>query len=859
MKLDKWINNVPLRDRDLYYKLNIIFGLLFLFPILGFIFFGIKYDILRDSYTPVFFLGVLVFSFLGFTMLRKLFDQINSISSNLYKKSHADLSDRRLPSKINELQQIITSFQTIEHQFKTTSQKLKKRSSEISVLKELSELYYVTFDTEEILAVTLERALTLTRSDVGSVLILNHDEPKTFSIKTSIGLDEFVKVDDQIDFETSPAKYAILNKSPLLVKDIEKDQRFSRTNRPHYATKSFICMPIKTSHEIIGVMTVSRQKEKESYSQEDIEVLTPLVNHAAFTYQNLDLLNEKKQLRKKLHAIDITLKTISSAAKVEDQVLLILNEIRQITEFDLALVLLNDPKRPNLLNLAYHLSDKSLPLEGGRKFRYHNTILEEVFDLGKVLTADTLNGNCGELSALLCQKTKQEPIVFFPLKIRGTVMGVLALKPVISDYDPYWVGMLATSLSLALDRESLMSAVVKRNRELDSIKQLGSALASSTFDIKQVLKYTIDMIQVIMDAEAGSIFLVEDSKLSCAGAYSRQNVSTGPIQLKLGQGIAGHVAARGEALVINDISKSRQFSPAVDRMTGFQTHSALCVPMISQGKVLGVLEVLNKENGAFSSDDLDLLHSIGSSVSIAMENARLYKETSSMAEQERGIRHMFQKFVPKEIVDRIILEKEPHKSITEEMKTVTLLNIDLRNFSILTQEIGPQKTVALLNSFFAIMGGIVFKYNGIVDKYLGDGFLALFGAPVTRTKDADNALTAAVEMKSSLEAVNAHFLKALGTRVDMGISVHTGEVVVGNIGFDRKMDYTVIGDTVNGVFRLQELVKEFPNEVLASESTLRAARSRFDMTPIESPPNIDPTLKGLQLYKLVGIPAINME
>jgi class 3 adenylate cyclase/GAF domain-containing protein len=855
-KYAKWISTVSLKDRDLYYKLNIIFGLLFLFPILGFIFFGIKYDILRDSYTPVFFLGVLVFSFLGFTMLRKLFDQINHISSNMYEKSHTDQPRGSVPSKYNELQQIIRSFQSIENQFKQTSNKLKKRASEISVLKELSELYYITFDAEEILAITLERALALTHSDVGSVLILNHEDPKSFTVKTSIGLDAYIKAEDRIDFETSPAKYAVLNKSPLLVKDIEKDHRFCRANRSHYASKSFICMPIKTSHEVIGVITVSRQREKHPFLQEDIDVLTPLVNHAAFTYQNLGLLREQRRLKQKMHSVDTTIKNIVSAAKGEDQVVHVLNKIKEITRFEMALVLLDNPKQTNSLSLAYYVCDKSLSIKRGLTFSYRDTIIEDVFDLGSVVTVDSAHPNCGDFCDLLEQDAREWPVIFFPLKIKGKVIGTLALQGVNSDYDANLAEMLTACLALALDRKALTSSVVKRNRELESIKQLGSALASSTFDMQQVLKYTIDMIQVIMDANAGSIFLVNNNKLICVGTYGEPKAETRTIELKLGQGIAGHVAARGEALVVNDISNSQHFSPDVDQLTGFKTHSVLCVPMISQGKVLGVLEVLNKKRGAFSSDDLDLLYAIGSSVSIAMENARLYQETALMAEHERGIRHMFQKFVPKEIVERIILEKEPLKStIKEEMKTVTLLNIDLRKFSILTQEIGPQKTVALLNSFFTIMGGIVFKHNGIVDKYLGDGFLALFGAPVTGTNDADHALAAALEMKSAIKAVNAHFLEALNTRVDMGISVHTGEVVVGNIGFERKMDYTVIGDTVNGVFRLQELVKAYPNEVLTSESTLRATQSRFDVTPISSPDNIDPTLKGLQLYRLVGPPA----
>ena len=131
------------------------------------------------------------------------------------------------------------------------------------------------------------------------------------------------------------------------------------------------------------------------------------------------------------------------------------------------------------------------------------------------------------------------------------------------------------------------------------------------------------------------------------------------------------------------------------------------------------------------------------------------------------------------------------KPIVEEIRTITLLNIDIRGFSQTAMQIGSQKTVTLLNSFFSAMGGIVFKHHGIVDKYLGDGFLALFGAPVASTRDADNAVAAAFEMKHSLPTVNKHIERQLGASVTMGISIHTGEVVVGNIGFEKKMDYTV--------------------------------------------------------------------
>ena len=144
------------------------------------------------------------------------------------------------------------------------------------------------------------------------------------------------------------------------------------------------------------------------------------------------------------------------------------------------------------------------------------------------------------------------------------------------------------------------------------------------------------------------------------------------------------------------------------------------------------------------------------------------------------------------------------------------------------------------------MGGIIFKHNGIVDKYLGDGFLALFGAPVSSTADADNAVNAALEMLASLTQLNAGPAKAVGVELKIGISIHTGEVVVGNIGFDMKMDYTVIGDSVNDVFRIQDVSREFPNSIVFSANTLKASRMRLNFI------ELDNVVGGQKIYELLG-------
>jgi adenylate cyclase len=205
--------------------------------------------------------------------------------------------------------------------------------------------------------------------------------------------------------------------------------------------------------------------------------------------------------------------------------------------------------------------------------------------------------------------------------------------------------------------------------------------------------------------------------------------------------------------------------------------------------------------------------------------------------------------VPKEVIDKITLGTE-ERPVIDEFKIITLLNIDIRGYSVLSHKVGPQKTVAILNYFFAAMGEIVFRHHGIVDKYLGDGFLALFGAPVSSATDVDNAVAAALDMQRSMEGVNAYLERRFGASLTMGVSIHTGEVVVGNIGFEKKMDYTVIGDSVNYVFRLQLLCKPWPNGILISEKTLHACESALQVEEIDH--HADSDSGKIKIYRVLG-------
>lgn len=846
-----WLDRRLLKNRSLYGKLNLLFFFFFFMPVAGLVYFGIRYDILTDNYLPVFFVVLLGFSFVGLNLLRKVFDDISGFSADLSRRVQSSFPDEQAAvCEGDELHRLVNSFGVIDRHLMRFRRQLEDKAREIAVLKGLADLCFVTTDPDEILYVTLERALAMTDSDVGSIMLLEQPGRKRFVVRAAIGLDQWIKPLSTIDFESSIAKYAVLNKAAMVVDDIEKDCRFGRAGRPQYGTKSFACLPIKTSREIIGVLTVSRRKSERVYDEQVVEGLEILLSNAAFTYENLMLIAENKQNQRFMSAIADILDIIHSGLRGSELLRACLGQVRTVIPFEAALILRRDAARNAELVLDTAVSSKPTVLVQGEHLMVADDgIVDQVMrQQGGIVVTDT---QClaEEYQLDILGDQERYPVCLAPLQTQTDTRAVLALvvhQAAGCDRNRPFIEWAARCLSLAIERNRLYNAVARRSQELDSIRRIGSALASSTFDMGQVLDYTMDMIRTIMNVEAGALYLVKEGELTFSASFNISPNQHKPVRLKLGQGISGHVAARGESMMVNERQAGASFMPNLDVDKNFPIRSALCVPMISQGRVIGVIEVLNKTTGEFVSGDQDLLQSIASSVSIAVENANLYKETVNMAENERGIRRIFQKFVPKEVLENILRGTDAGLELNEEIKTLTLLNIDLRGFSGLVKTLGPQKTVYLLNAFFSLMGGIVFKHHGIVDKYLGDGFLALFGAPISSMTDADNALNAALEMQASLDTINSGPARELGVELKIGISVHTGEVVVGNIGFDMKMDYTVIGDPVNDVFRLQDMVSEFPNSIFFSANTLRAARMALNYI------KLDERLGETTIYELLG-------
>ena len=175
--------------------------------------------------------------------------------------------------------------------------------------------------------------------------------------------------------------------------------------------------------------------------------------------------------------------------------------------------------------------------------------------------------------------------------------------------------------------------------------------------------------------------------------------------------------------------------------------------------------------------------------------------------------------------------------VGEELE-VTVLFVDLRNFTRLSESMPPREVLALLNRYFDRMSGIVEIYLGVVDKYMGDAIMALFGAPVTHPNHADSAILAALEMKSGLARLNAELATEGRAKLAFGIGINTSRIIAGNIGSSRRLNYSVLGDGVNVAARLQDLTRmsQYRADILVSAATLKAARGKYLVRPLGAAP-----------------------
>lgn len=212
---------------------------------------------------------------------------------------------------------------------------------------------------------------------------------------------------------------------------------------------------------------------------------------------------------------------------------------------------------------------------------------------------------------------------------------------------------------------------------------------------------------------------------------------------------------------------------------------------------------------------------------VAMQIKSGFLKSIETLEERKQLMNIFGQHVSPEVVDKLLNQ---NVDIESEIKHVCVMFLDIRNFTSFSENKSPVEVVNFLNTLFEFMIQIVNQNNGIINKFLGDGFMAVFGAPLSNGKDCVNAVQASIEILEKVKEYNETG-KILPTKI--GIGLHSGDAVTGNVGSDLRKEYTVIGDVVNLASRIEQLTKQYGEQILISEDVLQKANS-FDYREIDT-------------------------
>ena len=374
-----------------------------------------------------------------------------------------------------------------------------------------------------------------------------------------------------------------------------------------------------------------------------------------------------------------------------------------------------------------------------------------------------------------------------------------------------------------------LSSLERSNKVLFVLYEISRQL-NAIHDFRELLKKIMDLIFMVIDADYGFLILTGDGKedqLIPAIVKHKDDQVSDRGKLKASRTIIQKVIHDKVALLTSNAMADSRFDGAKSLFIQ-KIRSAICVPLWRKDKIIGVIQLDSARfDNQFTQDDLELLKAIGSQVAMIIEQASLNEQIR----EEEVMRSRLERFHSPQVIEMILKGSQKTKDNVMEPNylTATILFTDIIDFTRIAEQIPPRETNIILNQYFSTMTDIIFSYDGTLDKYIGDGLMAVFGAPMERENDAERAILAAKEMKRQLATMMAE-QGGHRKKFDIRIGINTGRVVAGNIGSPKRMDYTVIGHPVNIASRLESIAE--PNQILIGEDTYRAVKGKFKIRKI---------------------------
>ncbi len=388
---------------------------------------------------------------------------------------------------------------------------------------------------------------------------------------------------------------------------------------------------------------------------------------------------------------------------------------------------------------------------------------------------------------------------------------------------------LGTALRLAtptvpamqLPIEERVKILEKENNLLKLLLSVGKTLASVLMP-DEIMHRVMELVFQMENVERGFVMLRDDKKgfKPAVLLYKDEARRSEARGVALSTMVTDKLMNDRVPLLIYDVGTDERFSSSQSlRMSGIR--SAMCAPLIYKDRMFGIFYVdcLSKAY-AFTQEELAIFSVIAAEAALSFDNANSHEQLArSMVE-----RQALERYLPASVAEWAIANPDKIHLGGENM-TVTILFSDIRGFTRMSEHMEPHAVVELLNEYFSEMGDIIAETGGTLDKFLGDGIMALYGAPLNQPDHAHRAIKTAIEMQRALVELNRNWQTRGQQPLRMGVGLNTGTVTAGNIGSAKRYDYTAIGDAVNLASRL--CANAAGGQILVSESTYTQLNGNF--------------------------------
>lgn len=673
-------------------------------------------------------------------------------------------------------------------------QELQRSVQRLSALLELSRVLASELDLDRLLSTIMARTTEVLHADRSTLFMVDYEADQLWSrVAQGAGMSEI-----RIPRNAGIAGYVATTGDTLNIPDAYQHPRFNPEvdKRTGYRTRTILCMPMRGSDgRIAGVLQVLN-KQQGVFDAEDEELLESLGAQAAIAVANASLLEaRRKEIEKSELLLDV-MRSLSSELEIDALLARIMEKTTEVMRADRSSLFLVDHTTNELwFKVAQGAELREIRLPVGTGIAGHVAASGETVNIPDAYQDARFNPEVDKRTGYRTQTILCMPMHDAENKIVGVLQVLNKKNGVFTRDDEHLLEAVGSQAVIALQNANLFEEVVAMKNYNESI---------------------------LRSMATGILALDMQGRIT----------STNPAADRILGFIDGILTGTRFDQAINFEENGDLWDPV---------RTALVRGRASQGQKIRY-KTANGEGVVMNVSAVPLLDHKGVQSGVVLVIEDISREQQLMGTLSRVISHQ---------VAEQLMASGGMPSLGGQRKSVTVLMSDIRDFTTMSEAAPPEEIVAMLNDYFARMIDAIFKYEGSLDKFIGDAIMAVFGTPLSHEDDPLRAAMTAVDMRRGLRLYNVERVAAGKMPIEIGVGLCTGEAVFGGIGSEERMEFTVIGDTVNIAARLEGLTKNFPDhKILMNEPVYEMVKDHIPCDYL-----LEEKVKGkTQAVRIYGIP-----